>query len=152
MTSQYADFVFGADLTDVDPLLDRLIKLEEERQQRRIILIPSESYAPQPVRQALVSMTQTFIDTLVVCTMTGLVILLSGVWTSGATGAPLTALAFETGLPGSWGKFIVPFGLVLFAYSTILGWSYYGERSVEFLLGPRSIMPYRVIFCLFVLI
>jgi AGCS family alanine or glycine:cation symporter len=105
-----------------------------------------------PTSQALVSMTQTFIDTLVVCTMTGLVILLSGAWTSGVTGAPLTAMAFEAGLPGSWGKFIVPFGLVLFAYSTILGWSYYGERSVEFLLGPRSIMPYRVLFCLFVLI
>ncbi|MFC2076036.1 alanine/glycine:cation symporter family protein [candidate division KSB1 bacterium] len=105
-----------------------------------------------PTSQALVSMTQTFIDTLVVCTMTGLVILLSGAWTSGATGAPLTAMAFEAGLPVTWGKFIVPFGLVLFAYSTILGWSYYGERSIEFLLGPRSITPYRVVFCLFVLI
>ncbi len=94
-----------------------------------------------PVTQALVSMTQTFIDTLVICTMTGLVIILSGLWTAEplVTGAKLTSKAFSATLPAvSWlpanyGGLIVAIGLVLFAYSTILGWSYYGEKSVEYL-------------------
>jgi alanine or glycine:cation symporter, AGCS family len=103
-----------------------------------------------PVRQALVSMTQTFIDTIVVCSMTGFVILSSGLWTSGDTGAPLTAAAFSNGLPGQWGGYIVTICLVFFAYSTVLGWSYYGEKSIEYLLGVRSIMPYRILFCVFV--
>jgi len=99
-----------------------------------------------PVTQALVSMTQTFIDTIVICSMTGFAILVSGVWTSGQTGAPLTSMAFSTGLPGQWGGIIVSIGIILFAYSTILGWSYYGEKSLEFLLGPKSILPYRILF------
>jgi len=102
----------------------------------------------QPVTQALVSMTQTFIDTLVVCTMTGLVLILTGVWTSGATGAELTTIAFAAGMPG--GAHVVTIGLVLFAYSTILGWSYYGEKSIEYLLGVKAVMPYRLLFICFV--
>lgn len=102
----------------------------------------------QPVIQALISMTQTFIDTIVVCSMTGLVILVTGVWTSGKNGAALTSYAFETGLPGELGGLIVTIGVILFAYSTILGWSYYGEKAIEYLLGYRLILPYR---CLFVL-
>jgi len=98
----------------------------------------------------LVSMTQTFIDTIVVCTFTGLAIISTGVWNSGETGAPLTSSAFSAGLPGEWGGIIVTLGLIFFAYSTILGWSYYGEKSIEYLLGERSIKPYRIIFCLFV--
>ena len=97
----------------------------------------------QPVVQALISMTQTFIDTLVVCSMTGLVILVTGVWTSGKHGAPLTSYAFETGLPGELGGLIVTIGIILFAYSTILGWSYYGEKAIEYLLGSKAIIPYR---------
>ena len=97
----------------------------------------------QPVVQALISMTQTFIDTLVVCSMTGLVILVTGVWTSGKNGAPLTSYAFETGLPGELGGLIVTIGIILFAYSTILGWSYYGEKAIEYLLGSKAIIPYR---------
>ena len=97
----------------------------------------------QPVVQALISMTQTFIDTLVVCSMTGLVILVTGVWTSGKNGAPLTSFAFETGLPGELGGLIVTIGIILFAYSTILGWSYYGEKAIEYLLGSKAIIPYR---------
>lgn len=97
----------------------------------------------QPVVQALISMTQTFIDTLVVCSMTGLVILVTGVWTSGKNGAPLTSYAFETGLPGELGGLIVTIGIILFAYSTILGWSYYGEKAIEYLLGSKAIVPYR---------
>ncbi len=102
----------------------------------------------QPVTQALVSMTQTFIDTLVVCTMTGLVLILTGVWSSGATGAELTTIAFAAGMPG--GAHVVTIGLVLFAYSTILGWSYYGEKSIEYLLGVKAVMPYRLLFICFV--
>ena len=97
----------------------------------------------QPVVQARISMTQTFIDTLVVCSMTGLVILVTGVWTSGKNGAPLTSYAFETGLPGELGGLIVTIGIILFAYSTILGWSYYGEKAIEYLLGSKAIIPYR---------
>ncbi len=104
-----------------------------------------------PVSQALVSMTQTFIDTIVVCTLTGTVIIISGEWMTGTDGAPLTSSAFEAGIPAV-GHFIVALGLVFFAYSTILGWSYYGEKSIEFLLGERSIRPYRLIFTLVVFV
>ena len=94
-----------------------------------------------PVSQALVSMTQTFIDTIVVCTMTGLVLIMTGAWETGKTGAELTGMAFQTGMVG--GKYIVAIGLVLFAYSTILGWCYYGEKSVEYLFGEAAVKPYR---------
>jgi AGCS family alanine or glycine:cation symporter len=100
----------------------------------------------EPVRQALVSMTQTFIDTLVVCSFTGIAIVATGVWDSGLEGAPLTQLAFQTGLSEAWGGEVVSVCLALFAFSTILGWSYYGERSVEYLLGSWVIVPYRVLF------
>ncbi|MCE5270689.1 sodium:alanine symporter family protein [bacterium] len=103
-----------------------------------------------PVRQAMVSMTQTFIDTIVVCTLTGLTIIMTGTWLSGQTGATLTTTAFSHGLPGSSGGVVVALGLVLFAYSTILGWSYYGEKALEFLAGPRSVVPYRVLFSVMV--
>ncbi len=105
-----------------------------------------------PVTQALVSMTQTFIDTIVVCSITGFTIIATGVWTTGKTGAQLTTAAFSTGLPGESGGLIVAVGLILFAYSTLLGWSYYGEKSVEYLFGVKSIKPYRVVFSIFVAI
>ncbi|MBF0199745.1 MAG: sodium:alanine symporter family protein [Desulfamplus sp.] len=101
-----------------------------------------------PVTQALVSMTQTFIDTIVVCTMTGLVLIMTGAWSSGETGASLTTSAFDMGLPG--GAYIVTIGLILFAYSTILGWSYYGEKSIEYLFGRKAVLPYRLVFVIFV--
>jgi len=97
-----------------------------------------------PVTQALVSMTQTFIDTLIVCTMTGLVLILTGAWSSGLTGAELTTTAFQSGMPG--GALIVTIGIVLFAYSTMLGWCYYGEKSISYLFGAKSILPYRIVF------
>ena len=96
-----------------------------------------------PVRQGMVAMLGTFIDTLVVCTMTALVIILSGAWTAGETGAALSTLAFETGLP-NFGGYIVAFGLSVFAFTTILGWSYYGERCAEYVFGVRVILPYRL--------
>jgi AGCS family alanine or glycine:cation symporter len=107
----------------------------------------------EPVTQALVSMTQTFIDTIVVCSITGFTIIATGAWSRidpltgvGYTGAPLTAQAFRTGLPGTWGDSIVSIGLALFAFSTILGWSYYGERSLDYLVGTKAILPYRVVY------
>lgn len=99
-----------------------------------------------PVTQALVSMTQTFIDTIVVCTLTGFVIIFTGAWETGIDGAPLTVEAFSRGLPGDSGGMVVSLGLILFAYSTMLGWSYYGEKSIEYLLGAGAIPPYRVVF------
>lgn len=100
-----------------------------------------------PVQQGLIGMLGTFIDTLIVCTMTGLVIVLTGVWTGGESGATLSSMAFESALPGV-GGYIVVFGLVTFAYTTILGWSYYGERCAEFLLGVKVILPYRILWVL----
>jgi AGCS family alanine or glycine:cation symporter len=97
-----------------------------------------------PVQQGMIAMLGTFIDTLIVCSMTALVIVLTGAWSSGETGAALSTLAFNTAIPG-WGGFIVVFGLVVFAFTTILGWSYYGERCAEFLFGVRVIWPYRIL-------
>ena len=102
-----------------------------------------------PVTQALVSMTQTFIDTILVCTMTGLVLLVTDSWHCGENGVKLTSLAFKSVLPGA-GGIVVGIGLVLFAYSTILGWSYYGEKSICYLLGEKAAFPYRFIFVVFV--
>lgn len=106
----------------------------------------------EPCEQALVSMTGTFIDTIIVCTMTGLVLIVTGAWKSGAEVSALTKSAFDAGLPGNWGGFIVSFGIVFFAYSTIIGWAYYGEKCLEYLLGARAILPYRVIYSIFVLV
>lgn len=97
-----------------------------------------------PVRSGLIGMLGTFIDTIIVCTMTALVILTTGVWTSGESGAALSSAAFEAGLPGV-GNYVLSISLAVFAYTTILGWSYYGERCWEFLLGARAIVPFRVL-------
>ncbi len=103
-----------------------------------------------PVTQALVSMTQTFIDTIIVCSMTGLVLIVTGVWNSGKTGAELTTMAFQSAIPG--GAMIVTLGIILFAYSTILGWCYYGEKSMEFLFGEKAVLPYRLVFVVFIIV
>ena len=112
-----------------------------------------------PVRQGLVSMTQTFIDTIIVVTCTGLVIITTGTWNKidEATGeqvsaALMTGEAFTHGLPGQWGHWVVTLGLVMFAFSTILGWCYYGERNIERLIGRRAVMPFRVVFSLIVFV
>ena len=97
-----------------------------------------------PVRQGTIGMLGTFIDTIVICSMTALVIIMTGTWTSGETGASLSTLAFNTGLPG-FGKVVVVFGLLIFAYTTLLGWSYYGERCAEYIFGVGIIWPYRVL-------
>jgi AGCS family alanine or glycine:cation symporter len=95
-----------------------------------------------PVRQGTIGMLGTFIDTIVICSMTALVIIMTGVWNSGETSATLSTLAYDTGLPG-FGKAVVVFGLLIFAYTTLLGWSYYGERCAEYIFGVRVIQPYR---------
>ncbi|MGM0770523.1 MAG: alanine/glycine:cation symporter family protein [Halobacteriota archaeon] len=99
----------------------------------------------EPAKQGLISMTGTFFDTIIVCTMTGIVLVMTGAWTSEYEGAYMTSYAFSTGLE-SIGSYIVGTGLMFFAFTTILGWNYYGERCVQFLAGVRGIMPYRIIY------
>ncbi|MGU8070320.1 alanine/glycine:cation symporter family protein, partial [Streptococcus suis] len=97
-----------------------------------------------PVEQGLISMTGTFIDTLIICTLTGFTILVTDQWSvEGLAGAPLTQAAFAT-VFGNTGSIALTISLVLFAFTTILGWSYYGERCIEFLFGTKSILPYRL--------
>jgi alanine or glycine:cation symporter, AGCS family len=100
-----------------------------------------------PVAQGLVAMLGTFIDTLVVCTITGLAIVVSGEWTSGATGAALTSAAFASALPGI-GNYLVAIALSIFAFTTILGWSFYSEKCVQYLLGVKAVVPFRVLWIL----
>lgn len=104
-----------------------------------------------PVKQALVSMTQTFIDTLVVCTMTALVILSAKSWALGVGAGQLTSASFGETL-GSTGEIIVALATALFAYSTLIGWNYYGEKAIEYLFGPRSIRIYRIVFIAMVVV
>ncbi|AXX91301.1 sodium:alanine symporter family protein [Malaciobacter molluscorum LMG 25693] len=104
-----------------------------------------------PVTQALVSMTQTFIDTIVVCTITALIILMAPIWQQGVDAGELTLKSFEFFL-GNTGAIIIVIATILFGYSTILGWSYYGERAFEYLFGHKSIKLYRIVFVSFILI
>lgn len=97
-----------------------------------------------PVNQGLIAMLGTFIDTIIVCSITGLAIIASGAWTSGESGAALTSLAFETSLPG-FGGYLIAISLSIFAFTTILGWSYYGEKCMEFLFGVKVMLPYRLV-------
>lgn len=101
-------------------------------------------YSGSPVHSGLIGMMGTFFDTIVVCSMTGLAIVVSGAWTSGETGAALTQLAFQSAMPGI-GDEVVAIALAIFALTTIFGWSFYGERCWNYLVGPRSIMPFRVL-------
>lgn len=103
------------------------------------------------VKQGLWGIFEVFMDTIVVCSITALSIVVTGVWQTGETGAALTTAAFNEGLPGP-GGIIVAVGVLLFAYSTILSWEYYGERCAEYLFGSKAIMPYRVIWIPFILI
>ncbi|PHR93568.1 MAG: sodium:alanine symporter family protein [Robiginitomaculum sp.] len=117
-----------------------------------------------PVQQGTIAMLGTFIDTIVICTMTALVILtvkgnfvgvdangveqaVSYAWQSNLVGARITSAAFGAGIPG--GDWIITFALIIFAFTTILGWSYYGERSISYLLGEKAVFPFRIIWCVF---
>lgn len=106
----------------------------------------------EPVREGLVAMMEPFIDTLVICSMTGLVIVVTGAYAhhpDNAAGAALTAFAFSETL-GAGGAWVVGIGLMLFAFSTIISWSYYGDRAAKFLFGDRAVQPYRVVYTLMV--
>lgn len=109
----------------------------------------------EPVREGLVAMMGPFIDTIVICTMTALVIIIMGAYGDARpdhlTGAALSAYSFEQAL-GPVGSWVVGFGLMFFAYSTMIAWSYYGDRSAEFLFGERAILPYRIIYTVLVVV
>jgi AGCS family alanine or glycine:cation symporter len=113
-------------------------------------IVAAAAQTRNPVRQALVSSTATFWDTVVVCLMTGLVIVSSGHWKEGLDKGALTTAAFAD--LHTLGPVFLIFGLTTFVFSTILGWSYYGEKAVEYLIGARAIKPYRVLWVLFVLV
>ena len=102
-----------------------------------------------PIKQGSISMLEPLIDTLIVCSITAFVILISGEWLSGINGAALTTSAFNQGLP-FFGKYIVIFGLVLFAFSTIIGWSYYGEKCAEFIFGEKIVLYYRILWIIII--
>ncbi|MBK3845575.1 MULTISPECIES: alanine/glycine:cation symporter family protein [Stutzerimonas] len=99
------------------------------------------------VRSGLIGMMGTFIDTIIICSITGLAIICSGVWTGGESGAALSAAAFESAMPGV-GAALLTIALVVFAFTTILGWSYFGEKCWEFLVGTKAIWPFRIIWVL----
>ena len=99
-----------------------------------------------PVRQGSIAMLGTFIDTLIICTMTGLVLVVTGVWDGELHGAAMTSAAFSSQLP--YGDIILTICIILFGFTTMLGWSYYGERCAEFLVGPKVIVPFRVLWVL----
>ncbi len=107
----------------------------------------------EPVREGLVAMLGPFIDTLVICTMTGLAIIMTGAYTmvdkTGATlsGSDLTAKAFSLGLPFGGGEYIVAISIIFFAFSTVIGWSYYGDRCVNYLFGSKFVKPYKILYC-----
>jgi len=105
----------------------------------------------EPVEQGLISMTGTFIDTLIICSLTGLTILITGVWDGNLNGVSLTQAAFAT-VFANFGPVLLSVFLVLFAFTTILGWNYYGERCFEFLFGVRYIRIYRLLFVLMILL
>lgn len=113
-------------------------------------IVAAAAQTKNPVRQALVSSSGTFWDTVVVCALTGLVLVNSGLWAQGYKGAELTHAAF--GVIPHIGPFVLSLGLVTFVFSTILGWCYYGERSAEYLLGSRIVLPYRIAWVLCVLL
>lgn len=113
-------------------------------------MVHAAARTDHPVRQGLYGIFEVFVDTMLVCTVTGLVILVTGVWDDGATGAALAGQAFSVGLPGTWGNIVVTTSLVLFAFSTLVGWSYYGETGIVYLFGTRATLPYRLVWLVFI--
>ena len=99
----------------------------------------------EPAEQGLISMTGTFIDTIIICSMTGLALVLTGVWQGDTAGAAMTSAAFASAY-GTAGTWLLTIALALFAFTTILGWNYYGERAVIYLMGTKGVLPYRLIF------
>ncbi len=113
-------------------------------------MVHAAARTDHPVRQGLYGIFEVFVDTILVCTTSGLVILVTHVWTGGTTGAALAGEAFAAGLPGNWGSIVVTTSLVLFAYSTLIGWSYYGETGIVYLFGAKAMIPYRILWLVFI--
>jgi AGCS family alanine or glycine:cation symporter len=113
-------------------------------------MVHAVAQTDHPVRQGLYGIFEVFVDTILVCSTTGLVILVTGTWTQGLSGAALAGTAFSTGLPGTWGNLVVTTSLVLFAFSTVIGWSYYGETGIVYLLGTKAALPYRLLWLVFI--
>ncbi len=105
----------------------------------------------EPVRQGLIAMLGTFIDTILICSLTTLTIIMTGVWNQGLTGAALTTKAFDVGIAG-FGGLVIGIGIIFFAFSTALGWCYYGEKCIEYLLGSKAIIPYKLIYIICILV
>ena len=113
-------------------------------------MVHAAAQTDHPVRQGLYGIFEVFVDTILVCTTTGLAIIVTGAWDGGTTGAALAGTAFSIGLPGTWGNIVVTTSLVLFAFSTVIGWSYYGETGIVYLLGTRAAVPYRLLWLVFI--
>jgi AGCS family alanine or glycine:cation symporter len=113
-------------------------------------MVHAAAQTDHPVRQGMYGIFEVLVDTILICTTTGLVILVTDTWSSGATGAELSTRAFEAGLPGTWGDVVVTTGLLLFSFSTLIGWSYYGETGVVYLFGARAAVPYRLAWIVFI--
>jgi AGCS family alanine or glycine:cation symporter len=113
-------------------------------------MVHAAAHTDHPVRQGLYGIFEVFVDTMLVCTATGLVILATGVWDDGSTGAALAGQAFSVGLPGTWGNIVVTASLVMFAFSTLIGWSYYGETGIVYLFGVGATLPYRLLWLVFI--
>ena len=107
-------------------------------------MVHAAAVTDHPVRQATFGIVGVFVDTVVVCMLTAGTVISTGLWSSGMTGAELTSHAFTQGLPGEWGGQIITVAVALFGFSTIIGWSYYGETGFTFLFGARTNLPYRV--------
>lgn len=106
----------------------------------------SAASTKEPIREGTVALLEPFIDTVVICTMTALVVNISGTWTQDLSGVELTAAAFDVAIPG-FGTYFIPVAVFMFAFSTLISWSYYGERAVDFMFGHKGLLPYRIVFC-----
>lgn len=115
-------------------------------------IIHCSAQVEHPVQQGIWGSMEVFIDTLIIATITGLAIVISGVWTSGVSGAELTMLAFDEALPGNIGSYIVMISTVLFGYSCLITANYYCERSADYLFGPKAVLPIRILWCIFIII
>ena len=113
-------------------------------------MVHSAAQTDHPARQGLYGIFEVFVDTVLVCTVTGLAILVTDSWQSGMTGATLSGEAFRLGLPGVFGNIIVTSSLLLFSFSTLIGWSYYGETGIVYLFGAKAALPYRLLWLVFI--
>ena len=115
-------------------------------------IIHANAKVNHPVEQGIWGAVEVFVDTLIIATITGLAIVISGEWTSGLDGSALTMKAFETALPGNIGSYIVMLSAVLFGYSCLITANYYCEKATEYLIGPKAVVPIRVLWCIFIII